>query len=284
MTLVNRRGFLAITGGAAVAAATSQTAAHAATTTHILPVITANIGRLNHLSLAQNEARKTTAIRAVRSWTTDNNLPRPFVGWQEINEGDDIEERDNIADSFRDEYFQHRYMWRNEAGQLLDKPRVPVTFSRYFTVPEWQSYYCHDGTSNPDSPPRRITEVLLRSVHDSRIQVAMLNMHYIADAYNGDRLPRLQTLWNTMFDKHVALVKKWHDRGVHVIWTADTNRAYTPLTHSRERKIWDNEIDQVRWVPATNSVGISMFKTGNITLGIDGHTAKAAAFRLTYPG
>ncbi|MGC4943842.1 hypothetical protein [Kribbella sp. DT2] len=99
MVHITRRQALKLGGGAAASLAGAKVAA--AGDWVRLPIVTANIARKN---LGAREA----AIRDVRNDADPGN--RPFVGWQEIREGDEGEPAmisQYFGDAYQNAFLQH---------------------------------------------------------------------------------------------------------------------------------------------------------------------------------
>ncbi|WP_328324826.1 hypothetical protein OHA70_34275 [Kribbella sp. NBC_00382] len=228
-----------------------------------LPVITANIGRKN---LGAREA----AIRDVRNGDPGN---RPFVGWQEISEGDSGEPA-IISQYFGDAY-QNAFLHHDTSY------RVPISVPQPWTVVNSQATFVHPGISGV-TPPRWINEVAVEHPAYPGLKFVMINSHYIAGAYNGGQNPNLRDEWDLHKKTHREQVMAHHDRGHLVIWTADTNNAnYDQATgQPDEHKVFANGIDRIDWLPGDGTVQLELLTAKTIPMAVDGHEAREAIFRI----
>lgn len=263
---ISRRQALKLGGGAlaGVAVAGSVTEAAAAAGAWVrLPVITANIGR-------QNLGARAGAIQAVRNGDGPN---RPFVGWQEISEGDSGEEA-MISNSFGSAYGN----WFLGDSQSF---RVPISVPAPWTVINYNKVFVHGVVEN-ESPPRWINEVVVQYGGNAALKFAMINTHYLHDAYNGTNNPNLRPYWDLHKQTHRQRVMNYHDRGTAVIWTADTNNPnYDQATgQPNEGKVFGGGIDRIDWLPGDGSVQIQLLNSSTIPLGVDSHDAHVAIFRI----
>ncbi|WP_211207207.1 hypothetical protein [Stackebrandtia nassauensis] len=267
--MFSRRNVLILGAGAAAAGALGVTgyaqADVAATASEWirLPIITANIGRKR---LSKREA----AIRAVRSGDRGH---RPLVGWQEIGEGDSGEKA-MIAKHF-DEHYKNPFLRDGRAY------RVPFSIPNHWTVVSTKRNFVHRGIEGW-SPERWINEVVLRHVKYTGIEFALINSHYIANAYNGDRKPSLQDEWRKHRKLHGNRVLAHHAAGRPVIWTGDVNRPdYTTASgRSAEKKAFSKGIDRINWLPAGDKIQIQLQGTRTVDMDVDSHNARVAIFRI----
>ncbi len=265
---ISRRQALVLGGGALAGVATlgsvaAARSASAATDWIRLPVITANIGRKN---LGAREA----AIRDVRNGDPGN---RPFVGWQEIREGDDGEPA-MISQYFGDAY-QNPFLY--DASSF----RVPISVPQPWKVVNSNPTFVHGGIGGV-TPPRWINEVAVEHQSHPGLKFVLINSHYIAGAYNGDQNPNLRDEWDLHKKTHRERVMAHHDRGHLVIWTADTNRPdYDRATgQAAERKAFANGIDRINWLPGDGTVQLDLVTTKAVPMHVDGHDARVAIFRI----
>jgi hypothetical protein len=225
-----------------------------------LAVITANIGR-RHLE------QRRPAIEKVR-----NAQERPLVGWQEIGEGaGDTGEKPMI-----EHFFGPRYNNVNMAG------KVPVSVPDPWRVTFWEARFASAGLAEW-SPTRYITEVRIEHASNPELKFTFLNMHYIANAWNGLTDPlqgERRARWNNHYGVHRDRVQAYHQQGRTVIWTGDVNNRNMPKVHNQERQAFPNGIDKVNWIPGTDRVRISLERTEIIDLNVDDHDARMAVFSL----
>jgi hypothetical protein len=262
---ISRRQALKLGAGAvagAAAAGSMTETADAAGAWVRLPVITANIGR-------DNLGARAGAIQNVRN----GDATRPFVGWQEISEGDSGEEA-MISNSFGSAYAN----WFLGDSQSF---RVPISVPAPWTVINANQVFVHGVVEN-ESPPRWINEVVVQHNSNAALKFAMINTHYLHDAYNGDNNPNLRQYWDLHKQIHRQRVMNYHDNGTAVFWTADTNNPnYDQATgQPNEGKVWGSGIDRVDWLPGNGSVQIQLLNSGLIPLGVDSHEAHLAIFRI----
>jgi hypothetical protein len=260
---ISRRSLLILGGGAALGGLAGTAAARdlaEADGGHRLAVITANIGR-KHLD------QRRPAIAKVRNAAT-----RPLVGWQEIGEG----ARDTGEKPMIEHFFGSRY---NNVGMI---GKVPVSVPQPWKVTHWERRFASAGLKGW-SPTRYITEVRIEHANQPALKFTLLNMHYIANAWNG-RTDALQddrrARWNHHLGVHRDRVKAYHQQGRTVIWTGDVNNRNMPQVHPKERAAFKHGIDKVNWIPGTDRVRISLVRTATIDLHVDGHDAKMAVFNL----
>ncbi|MFD0200336.1 MULTISPECIES: hypothetical protein [Saccharothrix] len=261
----SRRKALVLGGGAVLGAAVGTGTASAATDWIRLPVVTANIGR-------DNLGARENAIRAVRDADPGT---RPLVGWQEIVEGD-TGERPMITKHFGD-FYQNAFLWDDQSY------RVPISVPRPWQVINSRATFVHGGIEQV-SPPRWINEVVIGHETHTALRFALVNTHYIANAYNGDRRPGLQDEWDLHKSKHKERVLAHHQQGRPVIWTADTNRRdYGTATGWQvERSAFTDGIDRIGWMPGndTPQVQLQLLNTKTVRMYVDGHDARVAIFRI----
>ncbi len=277
---ISRRQALLLGGGAlagaatlgSVAAAQSASAARpaeaasraaAGTGWFRLPVITANIGR-KHL-----DAREA-AIRAVRGGDPGH---RPFVGWQEIGEGDSGE----VPMITR--YFGGKY--RNAFLRDPKSFRVPISVPAPWKLVNSKQTFVHGGIADV-TPPRFINEVVVEHTAHPGLKFALINSHYIAGAYNGNNNPNLRDEWQLHKQLHRERVIAHHNNGHLVIWTADTNNpGYDQATgQDAEHKVFAHGIDRINWLPGDGTVRLDLVGTKAIPMSVDGHDARLAVFRI----
>ncbi|NUT34691.1 MAG: hypothetical protein HOV79_16640 [Hamadaea sp.] len=260
---MTRRKALALGGGALAGAIAGAGTASAATDWFRLPVITANVGR-------DNLGARDAAFDAVRNADGDN---RPLVCFQEISEGDSGEEE------MIDHYFGPLYtkaFLRHETSF-----RVPICVGRPWIVVSSRTQRAHGGITGV-TPPRWFNEVIVRHEDHPSIEFAVLNTHYIANAYNGDQRTDLRDEWWLMRDIHRARSRAHHDAGRLVIWGADTNRPDfgTASDLSAEQKAFGTGIDRLHWLPGDGSVQITLNTTRTIDMNVDSHNARLAIFHV----
>lgn len=260
---LSRRKALILGGGVALGALAGTGFAAAATDWVRLPIVTANIGRKN---LGKREA----AIRAVRN---ADDAVRPIVGWQEIREGDTGEP------AMVDRYFGSLY--RNTFLRHDSAFRVPISVPKPWRVVASKATFVHGGISGV-TPPRWINEVVIRHETHPALEFALVNSHYIANAYNGDQRRDLRDEWNHHKDKHRARVLAHHNAGRLVIWTADTNNPnYVRATgRDAERRVFTGGIDRINWLPGNGAVKVELRGTKTVDMQVDSHNARVAIFRV----
>ncbi|MBO0839739.1 MAG: hypothetical protein J2O49_02830 [Sciscionella sp.] len=259
-----------IAAGVAVGTSNASTETNAAATDPTaatdwirLPVITANIGR-KHLD------QRDRAIHDVRYGDAGY---LPLVGWQEIGEGDTGEPA-MIAKHFGSRY-QNEFLRSDKA------PREPMSIPKVWKVISARSTFVHHGIAKV-TPSRWINEVVVQHAQHTDLRFAMLNTHYIANAYNGDRRHDLQALWDKHKRIHKERVLAHHQQGRLVIWTADTNRRdYTTATgRAAERQVFHNGIDRINWLPGTDRVRLELHNTKTVDMHVDEHDAHVAIFQI----
>ncbi|MFB6720114.1 hypothetical protein ACFCV3_08150 [Kribbella sp. NPDC056345] len=250
-------------GGGAVAALASAGTATAAGAWIRLPVVTANIGRDN---LGAREA----AIRDVRNADPGN---RPFVGWQEIREGDDGEPA--IISQYFGDLYQNAFLHHESSY------RVPISVPQPWTVINSRATFVHGGMQNI-TPPRWINEVVVQHTADPALVFTLIDSHYIYGAYNGPQEVSRRDEWDLHKQRHRERVMAHHNNGRLVIWTADTNNPnYGNATgQAGERKAFAGGIDRINWLPGDGSVELELLSTKVIPMHVDGHDARAAIFRI----
>lgn len=262
--VLSRRKALVL-GGAVLGAAAGMTtggSAAAASEWVRLPVITANIGRRN---LGAREA----AIRDVRA---GDGQVRPLVGWQEISEGDSGEPAmvaRHFGDAYDNAFLRHATAFR-----------VPISVPAPWRVVGSHATRVH-GAIGGVTPPRWITEVVVRHEAHRALRFALVNTHYLAGAHNGAHRPDLRDEWARHKELHKERVLAHHRQGRPVIWTADTNHpGYGTATGwNVERRAFTGGIDRIGWLPGDGTVQLELLGTRTIDLRVDGHDARVAIFR-----
>lgn len=272
---ISRRQALLLGGGAlaalgsltgaqtASAARPAEAAAKTATGWFRLPVVTANIGR-KHLGARE------AAIHAVRGGDPGN---RPFVGWQEIGEGDSGEVP-MIARHFGSKY-QNAFLRDPKSF------RVPISVPAPWKIVNSKRTFVHGGIAHV-TPTRFINEVVVEHTAHPGLKFALINSHYIAGAYNGNNNPNLRDEWQLHKKLHRERVIAHHTNGHLVIWTADTNNpGYDQATgQDAEHKVFAKGIDRINWLPGDGTVRLDLVGTKAIPMSVDGHDARLAVFRI----
>ena len=260
-------GGVAVGAAAAVAGVESASAAgpvSAAASDWIrLPIITANVGR-KHL-----DAREA-AIRDVRHGVAGE---RPFVGWQEIGEGDKGEpamiER-HFGDAYQTAFLRNKRSFR-----------VPISVPKPWKIANPTPVFAHGGIKEV-TPPRWINEVVVRHESNPALEFVLLNTHYLFGAYNGATRPDLRDEYDHHRDVHRNRVLFHHRKGRLVIWTADTNHpGYTTASgRNAEKKVFNQGVDRINWLPGNGAVQLQLRGTKSIDMRVDGHNARVAIFRI----
>jgi hypothetical protein len=265
---ISRRQALMLGGGALAGAAAfgsvaGARSASAATEWFRLPIITANIGR-------KNLPARGPAIQAVRGGDPGN---RPFVGWQEISEGDTGEPA-MIAQNFGDAYDN---AFLNDAGSY----RVPISVPTPWKVINSKPTFVH-GVIPDVSPPRWINEVVVEHNAHPGLKFVLINTHYLHGAYNGQQSPALRDDYDLHKKIHRERVMAHNDKGHLVIWTADTNNpGYDKATgQDTERKVFADGIDRINWLPGDGTVQLDLVTTNVVPMNVDDHNARVAIFRI----
>ena len=260
---LSRRKALALGGGAVLGTIAGAGTAAAATDWIRLPVVTANIGR-------DNPGAREAAIRDVRN---ADDLARPLVGWQEIREGDTGEPA--MINQYFGDLYQNTFLWHDTAF------RVPISIPKPWRVVDTKATFAHGGIEKV-TPPRWVTEVVVRHESHPALEFVLVNTHYIANAYNGDQRADLRDEWHTTKDVHRDRVIHHHQQGRLVIWTADTNNPdYVRATgQDTEHRAFFNGVDRVNWLPGNGSVRLELLNTKIVDMRVDGHDARVAIFRI----
>lgn len=260
----SRRKAFAIGGGVVASAFAGASTASAATATDWfrLPVITANVGR-KHLGA------RDAAFDAVRN----ADKSRPLVCFQEISEGDSGEER--MIDHYFGPLYTKAFLRHSTSF------RVPICVGRPWVVVSSRTQRAHGGIPHV-TPVRWFNEVVVQHKDHPAVEFAVLNTHYIANAYNGDQRTDLRDEWWLMRDIHRARARAHHAAGRLVIWGADTNRPDfgTASDLSAEKKAFGTGIDRLHWLPGDGSVQITLNDTKTIDMDVDGHNARLAIFHV----
>lgn len=276
---LDRRRALGLAGaallGGAAAGPLLAGRAEAATAWTSFAVVTANLGRVADKA---DHGRYETSVRNVRRTVKiATRTTRPLVGFQEIGEGD------------KDPLIEHRLIAKYFEGfkKAFFTPskhpsyRVPIIVPAPFEVVSTNAVRGHGGVENV-SPPRWISEVVLRLGTDPKTRFAMLNTHYIAGAYNGDQHQDRRKYWDALFKLHQERIAHYHAKGLPVIWTGDVNRRNLGRLHPLERRLMPaDSIDQVRWIPGTNGTQLRFVRRQTIDLTIEAvHDAHAAVMQV----
>lgn len=230
-----------------------------------LPVITANIGR-RHLE------NREAAIRDVRNGDGDN---RPFVGWQEIQEGKvDVGEPAMISQYFGGAY-DNQFLHHDRSF------RVPISVPQPWKVVNATPTFVH-GLIPDVTPPRWINEVAVEHVSYPGLKFVLINSHYLYGAYNGPQKPSLRDGWELHKQRHRERVMAHHEHGHLVIWTADTNRAdYGNATgQAAERTAYAGGVDRINWLHGDGTVQLEWLNSKVVPMNVDGHNAGLAIFRI----
>ena len=261
---LSRRKALVLGGGAVLGTLAAGAGTAVAATDWIrLPVVTANIGR-------KNLAAREDAIRDVRN--ADDGA-RPLVGWQEIREGDTGEPA--MIDRYFGDLYQNAFLRHDTAF------RVPISIPKPWRVVGSKATFVHGGIEKV-TPPRFVNEVVVRHETHTALEFALVNTHYIANAYNGDQRADLRDEWNHHKDVHRDRVIAHHQQGRLVIWTADTNNPdYVRATgRDTEHRAFFNGIDRVNWLPGNGAVRLELLNTRTVDMRVDTHDARVAIFRI----
>ncbi|QNE16828.1 hypothetical protein F1D05_01585 [Kribbella qitaiheensis] len=263
---ISRRQALKLGGGVVAGAAVAGSlagSAEAAGDWIRLPIITANIGR-------KNLGARQAAIAAVRDGDPGN---RPFVGWQEISEGDTGEPA-MISQSFGDAYTN---MFLNHPNSY----RVPISVPQPWNLYNSDPIFVH-GVVPDVSPPRWINEVVVQHNAHPGLKFTLMNTHYLYNAYNGAQRPNLRPYWDLHKKIHRERVMAHHNNGTLVIWTADTNNPNydTATAQPNEHSVYTGGIDRINWLPGDGTVQLDFITSKIIPLNVDGHDAHEAIFHI----
>jgi hypothetical protein len=260
---LSRRKALVLGGGAVLGALAGAGTAAATTEWFRLPVVTANIGR-------KNLGAREDAIRDVRN---ADDAARPLVGWQEIREGDTGEPA--MIDRYFGDLYQNAFLRHDTAF------RVPISIPKPWRVVDSKATFVHGGIEGV-TPPRFVNEVVVRHETHTALEFALVNTHYIANAYNGDQRADLRDEWDHHKDVHRDRVIAHHNQGRLVIWTADTNNPdYVRATgQDSEHRVFTGGIDRVNWLPGNGTVQLELRGTKTVDMRVDGHDARVAVFRI----
>lgn len=276
----------ALAGSAAVVALHST--ADAATSygpTAAMVFTTANIGRGY-----PGAGTVSTAMKRIRDnmYTVSGGHPR-FVGFQEIDEGDDIgdtaDEMGILKNVYQYDNGWQRTIYRTTKDGKQVNLRVPEV-----AHDAQKSYrriaYGADGLKGA-SPTRFIT--VTRYANQN---ISLLNTHFIASAWGtcSDRCAERRARWNQLWDNLATQVTTEHNAGFDVVVTADWNRTVasrnpasiaTGASLVRSRK-YDHIVALPRagWKVVKVKRADGSYKQGEWSLGIDDHRAEWVEIRF----
>lgn len=142
----------------------------------------------------------------------------------------------------------------------------------------------HGGISGV-TPPRWINEVVVRHQNHPALEFALINSHYIANAYNGDQRTDLRDEWNKHKNIHAERVLAHHQAGRLVFWTADTNNPnyFKATSLDAERRCFSTGIDRINWLAGDGTVQEQFIDTKTVDMRVDGHDARVAVFQVRLP-
>lgn len=269
---ISRRRAVGLAGGALLGTLLGGAAsAQAASPARDLVVVTSNLGRTG------TRGPYEQSVSAVRNGVKIGGMPfKPLVGFQEIGEGDKFPD---FEAKLINKYFGPDYA-KVFNGAKSSASREPILVPGPFQVVSSHVTPTHGGIAHV-SPDRSISEVVVQAADDPKLQIAILNTHYIAGAYVGPMIASRRAYWDTHFRKHVQRIKHYVDLGLPVIWTGDVNRVVLPKLHPMEQRVFPRGIDQIRWIPGRNGTQIALKGKTSIRTTIEGnHSALVARFRI----
>lgn len=229
-------------------------------------VITANIGRK---ASVQHTRADFATIKALKG----------ICGYQEIDEADGPPEHDLL-----------KAVLGGSNTLVGMEHHVPISLPKKFDVINSHTVFATSGVPKY-SPARFFTVAIVRQKKTliDRIRgrnhkaFVVINTHYPAGGYHGERpeaaAKQLRTHWDEQFAVHKKLIEKYVDRGYTVFWTGDVNRTTMPKVHPREVRVVTVGIDSVSYVEG--NIKVKVIRKGSAKLFSD-HNAQYADFKLTY--
>lgn len=269
---ISRRRAVGLAGGALLGTLLGGAAsAQAASPARDLVVVTSNLGR------AGTRGPYEQSVAAVRNGVKVGGRPfKPLVGFQEIGEGDRFPD---FEAKLIDRYFGAGFT-KVFNGAKSSASREPIVVPAPFQVISSNVTPTHGGIAKV-SPDRSISEVVVQAADDPKLQIAILNTHYIAGAYVGPMIANRRPYWDKHFRTHARRIQAYLDLGLPVIWTGDVNRVALPKLHPNEQRVFPRGIDQIRWIPGRNGTRIVLEGKRSIRTTIEGnHRALVAHFRI----
>lgn len=228
-------------------------------------IVTANIGR------KQSVQHTRADFETVR-------LLKGITGFQEIDEEPDPAPEHAFMRVVMGDKFTLKGM----------NTKVPIAVPNKYEVIYGRTVY-GSGAVKHWSPVRYFTIVKIKvrpnlldkALRRTQKSFVVINTHYPAGGYHGDRPPaakqELRQHWDQQFAIHKALVKHYVDKGYTVFWTGDTNRPDMPKVHPREVRVVTAGIDSMSYIEG--DVKVQFKRKGMRDLYSD-HPAFYADFEL----
>lgn len=203
-------------------------------------------------NLGREEASSTAVFQDIKSGLGDRaNVVYNFA---EIDEGDDGEHTALKSVFGKDG-------WSNFSSRVPSLNRLDST--------KWKSagnetIKLHGGTGGNSGPERVLTISKFQGVQSGSTKLAVLNTHFVANAYNGGMKPELQEFWDTAWTKLKTKVTELNKNKYDIVITADFNRqSGLPKLHNDTKELIRIGPDRILAIPAAGRK-ITGLTTGNI--------------------
>lgn len=224
-------------------------------------------------NLGREEASATAVFQAIKNGLGERS--NVVYNFAEIDEGDDGEHTALKSVFGKDG-------WSNFSSRVPSLNRLDGK--------KWKSagnevLRLHGATGGNSGPERVLTISKFQGVASGSTKVAVLNTHFVANAYNGGMKPELQEFWDTAWTKLKAKVATLYDNNYDIVITADFNRqSNLPKLHDGVRELTRIGPDRILAIPSKGRK-ISDVSTGNIITptGEGAHNGDRWA-KLTFSG
>lgn len=225
----------------------------------------------------QNLGREEASATAVFQTIKDGLGGRPNVvyNFAEIDEGDSGEHA-ALKNVFGNDG------WSNFSSRVPSLNRLD---GKKWKSAGNESLKFHGATGNNSGPERVLTISKFQGVQSGATKVAVLNTHFVANAYNGRMDSDLKKFWDTAWTKLKAKVATLHDNGYDIVITADFNRQNDlPKLHDGTRQLSRIGPDRILAIPSKGR-SIKDVSSGNIITptGEGAHNGNRWA-KLTFTG
>lgn len=201
-------------------------------------------------NLGREEASSQAVFKTIKDalWQRDNI----FFNFAEID-GADTGEHTALNNVFGDDG------WSGFNTQVPSLKKLDKNWKRVST----EIVELHEATGNNTGPARILVVSRFEQVDNPNTKLAVINTHFVANAYAGNRNQRLQPYWDKAWDKLTQKVSNLHEANYDVVLTGDLNRpSDLPTLHPQAKTITKKGPDIIIAVPAPDR------KISNATEGV----------------
>lgn len=197
--------------------------------------ITATVSFQN---LGRKEASAVSVFQMIKQTMQDR--PNVIYNFVEIDEGDSGEHA-ALKAVFGDAGW---------SGFATREPTLTRMDSKWHVM-DSEVVKLHGATGNNTGPERVLVITRYENVNDKNARLAVVNTHFVANAYNGNMNARLKPYWNTAWEKMHDRVARLYDNNFDIIITGDFNhRGKLPQIHPAARMVMDSGPDSIIAIPS----------------------------------